>query len=637
MLTILLLALIYLISPLLFGLIAYNKNSLKKLYNSIKQIFNKLRSNIKQSPYKYISICILAYSLASMVFMSMFACNFQCIIDFIISNVSLVKPADNFESSIFGFSEFISSLALLVVLYTVTGVRYKFRIAVSPIPLYLLTYIFLGVIGFGTLLMDVWFTEQWLMPKILSDHAIFQGIFGAVFFMLGMLWMFFGFIKPPRFSERNYKVFYQKFYNIVLKGSEEELPIIVHELSRSVEALVKLSRPIQTRRKTIKQHDVYAKRVPDVGDYAYDMLLLIGYKKICRHIVASSSVTAILLFKALSSTKKYNLPIGPFAENISTEAIMNKDSILYHEDTGYASGLIGYQKPFSQAVYGDYLLVEGLRNKTTLDISYELSSSWDAEQLSAYARSVLVTFQAYLQGGYWHQHSYALYRSFGTIVDSGSLVYGLDSEQPGYYKTNEYMNYSVSVKFLKDAVNLINKMGVIPAGKFKMDNDYIQKDFYDNIAKHIVETIFYASTIKGRTFAIWSIHYSRVWITFFQNYEEGKAWGIIQFKIRRLLYNQILELSDLPNYKSSRILGLCLHVIGFLDYKSDRHSSYSALSKVVQKWTRNNYLSLRKTHPDIAETCLMGSVTFDEKNSRLVKTYEKGLSSTAPERYLELI
>jgi hypothetical protein len=57
--------------------------------------------------------------------------------------------------------------------------------------------------------------------------------------------------------------------------------------------------------------------------------------------VASSPGTAIEFFKAMSELEKYQIPIGQFASNVSTEALLNKDSIIYHEAEGYISGFFG--------------------------------------------------------------------------------------------------------------------------------------------------------------------------------------------------------------------------------------------------------------------------------------------------------
>ena len=60
------------------------------------------------------------------------------------------------------------------------------------------------------------------------------------------------------------------------------------------------------------------------------------------------------------------------------------------------------------------------------------------------------------------------------------------------------------------------------------------------------------------------------------------------------------------------------------------------LRKVVVNWTKRNYLWLREKNPDIADACLVGSISFDKNNRRLVKTYMKGLRREVPREYLDL-
>jgi hypothetical protein len=90
--------------------------------------------------------------------------------------------------------------------------------------------------------------------------------------------------------------------------------------------------------------------------------------------------------------------------------------------------------------------------------------------------------------------------------------------------------------------------------------------------------------------------------------------------------------------KGSSVLGFCLNVIGMEEGKSKedfRRDAY-ALAKVVHSWARKHYLSMRQENPDVADSVLIGSISFDEANSRLVKTYAKGLNREAPKTYLDL-
>jgi hypothetical protein len=70
--------------------------------------------------------------------------------------------------------------------------------------------------------------------------------------------------------------------------------------------------------------------------------------------------------------------------------------------------------------------------------------------------------------------------------------------------------------------------------------------------------------------------------------------------------------------------------------KSGYGSEEYALRKVILAWTKKNFLTLYARLPDVAEAAIMGSITFDKENNRLVKTYLKGLSREAPKEFLDL-
>jgi hypothetical protein len=46
---------------------------------------------------------------------------------------------------------------------------------------------------------------------------------------------------------------------------------------------------------------------------------------------------------------------------------------------------------------------------------------------------------------------------------------------------------------------------------------------------------------------------------------------------------------------------------------------------------------LRKANSEIADACLIGGITFDAENTRLVKTYAKGWKPEPDKEYLPLL
>jgi hypothetical protein len=530
------------------------------------------------------------------------------------------------EASIFGFAEYISALALLVIVYTIADVRYQFRIAVAPIPLFNSTYILITVIGFGTLLTNFWFSDAWHLSVNGQINISLQVIFGASFLLLALVWINFAFIRPPKFSKYNYKRFHDELYKIILRGSDDDLKIISNEIGRSAKSIIRFS----NERKD-KNHNTD----PDVCDYAKNILMLIGNRKFCRNIILTSPNTAMAFFDAMVAEKNFDVPVRQFSVNISTEAIINKDSILYHEDEGYRSGLLGYQKPFSKMIYGNYRLVENLAvdNGSPLDVDYKLSSSWDAEQLKVYCRLVLITLESYINEERWPQHSFALTRALHYIQNSCLDIYKLNENDLACLSTDAAKRLDVVVDFIKKGIDVLDKSGIHPT-KLRLRDG--QKDMYDLMADVMYEIITSVASVERPPETCWWIQHNVVWGSFFK-FSRNKTSDIIQFKLRRLIYDEIIQLNSFPNYGSSRVLGYCLNVMGLKLYKNDRITgSYYPLHCVIIAWVKYNYLQLVAVQPDVAESCIFGWISFEAKKSRLVKTYIKGLNLEAPKDYLEL-
>src|SRR5262249_3251248 len=117
---------------------------------------------------------------------------------------------------------------------------------------------------------------------------------------------------------------------------------------------------------------------PAVTGYANDLLLLIGDPRFCRAIVESSPGTALAIFHEIGEAEKYGVQVEVFGKNIVNEAIVNENSFLYREAEPYETGLMGYHKPLSQAIFANYRLVEVVN--TLLDPDLESMWKWRAAQ-----------------------------------------------------------------------------------------------------------------------------------------------------------------------------------------------------------------------------------------------------------------
>lgn len=541
-------------------------------------------------------------------------------------DICLTPASDQANAAFFGFSEFIGAFALLAIVFTIADVQYRFRISVSPLPLPRITFWAIGVIGFGTLATDLWVAQGWLVVYVpYMTYGVIQGLFAAGFLTTAMAWLYFAFLKPPVFSKWNAERYGQVLFNYLLRGSDSELPVIAKEVGRSAEKLIEVFARHRAEFQEQRQKHERGERIhPNPGNYASDIMWMIGNRKFCRNVVAASPGTAIRLFQAAANNEIYDAPIGQFAKNVSTEAILNPDSNIYHEDSRYESGLFGDLKPFTQAIYGSYRLVEALGNNfhsSPLDVDLELTRDWTAPQLKAYARAVLTTYADRLRKGCWYEHSFSLTRAFEKFEHACWDVYRLDGVEDGDSDIRERLR--VCVSFVTDLIDLLEKHEEkIVIKRWKPGEKYIGRDIYDKVAELMSKIIYNASGITKPWWSCWDIQHNTVWTSFFDRVRDSKTRRIIGFKLRRLIYEEIIEFdkyTDFKSFKAARYLGICLNCMGIK--LEDKRYRTAPLQIVVLGWVKKNYLSLHENHPTVAEACLMGGISYDADKKQLMKTY----------------
>src|SRR5712692_5319818 len=472
-------------------------------------------------------------------------------------------PLDASAPKFFGFSEFLAALALMVLAWTIAYIRYRFRVRTTPLPLQGITFAVVASVGVLTLLMDLWRAQQWRVPegKILTP-ASWQALLGAVFILTFLAWAWFAFIRPPTYRRMNAGRYARILYSAIVKGSPSELAVIADEFARSAKSLIHHA----TDRGVLKNFrggsdgdkSEAKKKLPKVTRYANDVLLLIADKRFCRAIVSSSPGTAWALFYEIGKTKKYGVQVETFAKNIVNEALVNKDSFLFHETEGYESGLIGYHKPLSQAMFSDYRMVETIG--TLLDPDIWEKKAWEAPQWKAYCRVVLMTFRDYVEKEFWN-HSFVLYRAKGYIEHAVLDLYKIDGIATGSWDDDVQARLRVIVDFIKDAVKVLDKKGSPDHVRLRVRDEQRRGTFYDHLAGMIFEVIFSASSVRSPKDLCWWIQHNSLWMELFGFQRlEGPAAKIVKFKVRRLLYDAVAEMKGFPNFKGAAILGYCLNV-----------------------------------------------------------------------------
>jgi hypothetical protein len=245
------------------------------------------------------------------------------------------------KNGIFGFAEFVQAFALLVLIFTVSGARYQFRVATAPIRIWHLTFLGSGLIGVLALLSDLWFAQRYPLPWFLSSQAYWQFTLGFLFLSLALTWLWFAYVWPPKFGRSNAFRFTRAVYRYVMQGDDSDLPVVADELERSADAIIKFASAFNLKHAERRTRD----QKPSAEDYARDLLLIIGNRKFCKHVASNAPNTAIALFRAVAEAKQYNVPMSQFSSAVATEAILNKDSLLYQEDAGFFMDILATLGP----------------------------------------------------------------------------------------------------------------------------------------------------------------------------------------------------------------------------------------------------------------------------------------------------
>ncbi|MBR8188701.1 hypothetical protein [Burkholderia vietnamiensis] len=532
------------------------------------------------------------------------------------------------DPKFFGFSEYLAAVALMALAWTIADARYKFRIATAPIPLEAVTFSVVGGVGLLTLLTDWWRAEQWVVPigRVISP-AGWQALLGLLFLANFVVWVYFAFIKPPIYGRLNASRFARELYRIVLQGSPEQLPVIADELVRSASALVRHSwqtDELEFAKMTSPEEGKKPSRRFLVRQCAYEVLLLIADKKFCRHAVMSSPVIALVLFSELRDQKRYRVPLGTFARNFTAAAIANKDSFAYHEVEGYETGIVGYAKPITTALYGEYVAIQELGD--VFDVHFEEQWQWDATQWNAYCRLLLVTARDYFKSGNVGQYPPVFGRAFNDIENSVMNLGRLNGASTDAWKDDEVRKLNVAVDFVLAFIKLMDgHVDTRHVTLRRRDGDY-RKDVCDLVADLMFELIFHASLIQKPRDLCWSVQHNDVWSKFFEGrYPKGTAAEIVSFKLKRQLLREVTRMDKFANFKSTRVLGMLLNVMGLKQHSSERNTGVQGLHRAVLSWTVRNYVRLVEEAPHVMETVLFAGLAYDPEGPSLVFTRERFL------------
>lgn len=534
-------------------------------------------------------------------------------------NVCFAPLIDRAEP-IFEFPDFLSGLALMVVVWTIADFKYRFRISTAPLPVYGISISVVSFVGLAVLLTDLWRAQQWPVPIGPLSPSLWQAFLAALVLLVLFMWIWFALVRPSVFGRLNAHRFASAVYRVILKGAPDELPSLAYELATSAKSLIRLA-PDRHAWNDLPREERHRNwnALPEVRHIANDLLLLIADHRFCAAVVESAPVAALAIFEEMNAAKKYGASVQTFGRNVVAAALKNPRSFIYYEAEGYDSGLLGYHKPLTQAMFGNYFLVEAVGQ--LLDVDYREQRTWKADEWRAYCRIVLMTFDSYLENGQ-PGHSFALYRAKGEIQESClDLTYAEDVDTPSTEDARERLR--IAVDFAKDVIERLNKHSVPRGVDGTVNRVSPSNTWYDHAAALVAELIWTASRVKGSTWTLWHLQHNTAWGTFFNfSHCNGPAADVIKQKVLAHLWEEIEQMKRIaPNYKGASVIRFCLNVLGLKVSQESYYDDSRDFHEKVLAWVKQNYAWLHSYNPNVAAACLANDITYDSVTRTLTKTY----------------
>lgn len=517
--------------------------------------------------------------------------------------------------SLFGVSDYLAALALLLVIYTISDYRNKLRLSLAPVPIYKLGFwLFLFVFG-AKALIELWFYQGWPLFPSLDNRLLFDAVLLAPCVVAVLYWVYVSYIRPPVFSRWNSRKFFWIHQKVVHNGTAEELRITLLELARSARAIIKCaSQPPMD--KTANW------RPSRTEGAAHDFLLLLGNRRLCSEMARTSPDTAAAFFHEISEQGKFGLPYGTFAKNVAAALLTDKSSPIFDEDSGWESGWSGYAQLYSTEIFANPKHITSLaqRHSSPLDLRHTIIERWDAENWEAYTRVALLYFEQIVQDSPHLLTDFSVNGVFETCESMASGIHRLNGAEGSFFQTEEYQKLDVLTDFSRNLIKLLAEYDVSIPSSLKPENPF-DNGFHEELAELNSLVIFSAASVRQPTWTCWSITHNMVWRKIF-GFENSETSRWIFRRVCRLIYAEIRDMDSYFNFKGAAYLGFCLNVLGLDDKRHRNHRKEEApLRLAVLAWTRKNYSRMRNESPKVAETCLHGSITFDEKTNELVKTY----------------
>ncbi len=439
--------------------------------------------------------------------------------------ISVLQSAFRIESAntsssgnFFGLAQFLSTLALLVVVFNVSDFRFRYRIAVRRYDIRRVGIAISGFIAVALLMTELWFNNGLSIFHFMNNKDNIELLLASIFVALVLYVVCACYVWPARFRASNAKLFFNSTTFYIHQGNKERLQAIAEELNRSLGDIFSARSSIDGESTNVAS---------DYQIIAHNLLLALADNRFCALIVDRVPAFTLRCFELAHQNP--TAPFANFSRNIGEEFITNKQSAFYQEEGGHQSGYFGYLKPITNTIFGNFSLIERCASQlhSPLDLHFKTIMDLDAEQADGFARAGIAFLHSYLSETKGTTHSYALARLIDSYKNCISSLYRINNSPGDHWLSAEYARLTAVMQFISTALRLLEEHKIKP--RSKKPSSEIYHDTYDSLATLIYDVILASSYVSAPPALSWSVQHNLVWRRIF-SHENNSTLTAIRYK-----------------------------------------------------------------------------------------------------------
>jgi|SRR5271165_3066752 len=258
-------------------------------------------------------------------------------VHFILGTIAAIQSGFVIESAhrspsggFFGLAQFLSTLALLVVVFNVSDFRFRYRLAVRRNNIRRIGIYISGFVALALILTELWFNNGLFIFHFLNNEGNIRLLLASIFVALVLYIVCACYLWPAHFRKSNAKQFFDATIFYIHQGNKDRLQAIAEELNQSLVDIFSVVSSI----KNLNKNTPY-----EYQGIAHNLVLALADKRFCALIVDRVPAFALRCFEL--AREHPIVPFANFSRNVGEEFITNKYSAFYQEESGYQSGYFG--------------------------------------------------------------------------------------------------------------------------------------------------------------------------------------------------------------------------------------------------------------------------------------------------------